>query len=283
MRVTLRGGCLVGLNMKVFISADIEGVTGATHPNETDKSHAEYAEFREQMTAEVAAACEGALNAGAAEIVVKDAHATGRNLIASKLPREVRLIRSWTLDPYEMVAGLDETFQAVLMTGYHSRAGSDATPLAHTITGRVTTLKINERYASEFLINAYTAGWLGVPVVFLSGDAGICQDAMAFLPGLTTVAVMEGTGEATSSIHPALAVERIRSGVSLALKGDVAACEIPMPQHFAVEVRFRAHTHARQASFFPGARLAEPHVVQFEADDYFEVLRFFMFGISMTG
>jgi D-amino peptidase len=267
--------------MKVFISADIEGVTGATHWNETDKAHADYAEFREQMTAEVAAACEGALNAGATEIVIKDAHWTGRNLIAAKLPREVRLIRGWARDPYSMMAGLDESFHAALMTGYHSRAGSDASPLAHTLTGRVASVKINDRYASEFLINAYTAGWWGVPVVFLSGDAGLCQDAAASLPGLTTVAVMEGRGDATSSIHPALAVERIRSGVELALKGDLARCRVAMPPHFAAEVRYKVHTQARLVSFYPGARLVEPHVVQFDADDYFEVLRFFMFGISM--
>lgn len=269
--------------MKVFISADIEGVTGATHWNETDKTHADYAEFREQMTAEVAAACEGALNAEATEVVIKDAHWTGRNIIASKLPREVRLIRGWTQDPYSMMAGLDRTFHAALMIGYHSRAGSNASPLAHTLTGRIAHLKINDRYASEFLINTYTAGWLHVPVVFLSGDAGICQDATSFLPGLTTVAVMEGTGDATNCIHPALAVERIRSGVETALKGDVARCYLSMPPHFAAEVQYRAHTQARQASFFPGARLVDPHVVQFEADDYFDILRFFMFGISMTG
>jgi D-amino peptidase len=154
--------------------------------------------------------------------------------------------------------------------------------MLHLATGRVVYLKINDRYAPEFLINAYTAGWLRVPVVFLSGDAGICQDARTFLPDLTTVAVMEGLGDATNSIHPTLAVERIRSGVEMALKGDVTRCRVFMPPHFVAEVRYRVHTSARQASFFPGARLIEPHVVQFEADDYFEVLRFFMFGISMT-
>jgi D-amino peptidase len=267
--------------MKIFISADIEGVTGATSWEETDKTHADYREYREQMTAEVAAACEGALSAGATEIVVKDAHWTGRNIIASKLPRQARLIRGWTQEPLSMMAGLDDTFHAALMTGYHSRSGSDASPLAHTLTGRVVYVKINDRFAPEFLINAYTAGWLRVPVVFLSGDAGICQDAADFLPGLTTVAVMEGIGSATSSIHPALAVERIRGGVEAALKGDVARCRVVMPPQFAAEVRFKEHSNARQASYFPGARLSEPHVVQFEADDYFEVLRFFMFGISM--
>jgi len=268
--------------MKVFISADLEGVTGTTHWDETDKAHADYAEFREQMTAEVAAACEGALRAGATEIVIKDAHATARNLIAARLPREARLIRGWTRDPYSMMAGLDRSFHAALMTGYHSRAGSDTSPLAHTITGRVVSVKINDRYASEFLINACTAGWMGVPVVFLSGDDGICQDAASFLPGLTTVAVSQGTGNATASIHPALAIERIRSGVEQALKGDVARCRVPMPAHFVAEVRYRTHPAARQASFYPGARLVAPFTVQFEADDYFDVLRFFMFGISMA-
>lgn len=182
--------------------ADMKGVTGVANSNEVDKSHADYAEFRDQMTAEVVAACEGALHAGATEIVVKDAHWTARNIIASKLPQEVRLIRGWTQDPYSMMAGLDESFHAELMTGYHSRYGSNTSPLAHTLMGRVIYLKINDRYASEFLVNAYTAGLLDVPVIFLSGDAGACQDAKAFLPDLTTVAVMEGTGDATSSILP---------------------------------------------------------------------------------
>ncbi len=268
--------------MKIFISVDIEGVTGTTHWNEADKSHADYAEFREQMTAEVVAACEGALSAGATEIVIKDAHGSGRNIIASKLPREARLIRGWTRDPYLMMAGLDQTFHATLMVGYHSRAGSDASPLAHTITGRVANVKINDHYASEFLINAYTSGLLHVPVIFLSGDDGICQDAAAFLPGLTTVAVMEGTGNATNSIHPALATERIRDGVEAALKKDVVAYHVSMPSHFATVVNYKAHTIARQVSFYPNAHLVEPHTVQFEADDYFDVLRFFMFGILMA-
>ncbi len=269
--------------MKVFISADIEGVTGATDWNETDKTHADYAEFREQMTAEVAAACEGAIAAGATDIVVKDAHASGRNLLAARLPREVRLVRSWVRDPYSMMTGLDSTFDAALMTGYHSRAGSDESPLAHTITGRVIYMTINGREAPEFLINAYTAGWFGVPVAFLCGDAGICADAASILPAITTVAVKEGHGESTISIHPTLAVDRIRAGVTAALKGNLAACRLPMPKHFTTEIRFSKHANARQAAWFPGARLTEPHVVHYEADDYFEILRFFMFGISMTG
>src|SRR5512142_1232397 len=106
--------------MKVYISADIEGITGTTHWDETEKKHADYAEFREQMTAEVVAACEGALAAGASEIWVKDAHDSARNIIAGRLPREARLLRGWSGHPYLMMDQLDKTFQACLMIGYHS-------------------------------------------------------------------------------------------------------------------------------------------------------------------
>ncbi len=264
--------------MKVYITADIEGVTGAAHWDETDKKNPDYGEFREQMTAEVAAACEGALSAGATEIWVKDAHWTGRNIIPSKLPREVRLVREWSGHPFSMMQELDETFQAVLMIGYHSRAGSSASPLAHTMTGNVIYVKINDQYASEFSIAAYTAALVRVPVVFVSGDAGICQEAEAFIPGLGTVAVKHGVGSSTVNIHPHLAVERIRTGVEAALKGDVSRCHVPMPDHFAVELRYKNHADAYHVSFFPAVSLKEPHTVQFKADDCFEVLRFFSFA-----
>ena len=119
--------------MKVYISVDIEGVAGITHWDETNKAHADYPEFREQMTGEAVAAIEGARAAGATEIWVKDAHETGRNLITSMLPDGVTLIRSWAGHPLCMVQELDGTFHAVMMVGYHAAAGSEANSLAHTL------------------------------------------------------------------------------------------------------------------------------------------------------
>lgn len=265
--------------MKIYVTADIEGVTGATHWEETDQKNAYYAELREQMTAEVAAACEGALNAGATDIWVKDAHGGAQNIISTKLPREVRLVRGWSRHPFLMMQELDETFHAALVIGYHSRAGSNGSPLAHTMTDNMTYFKINGQYASEFMVSAYTAGLVGVPVVFLSGDAALCQEAQAFIPGLSTVAVMHGVGNSTVSIHPHLAVQQICAGVEAALKADVSKCRVPMPGHFSVEMRYRNHADAQKASFFPGVSLIEPHTVGFETDDYFEVLRFFCFCV----
>jgi len=265
--------------MKVYISADIEGITGTTHWDEASKSKPDYREFQEQMTAEVAAACEGALRAGATEILVKDAHASARNIIAAKLPREARLVRGWSGHPFSMVQYLDETFDALLLVGYHSSAGADANPLAHTISGSVARCKINDRYASEMLLHAYAAALVNVPLVYVAGDAGICEEAVALNPHITTTAVKQGVGDSTVSIHPHLAVKKIRKGARVALEGDVSRCRLQMPERFSVEIEYRAHAQAYRASFYPGASQKSPHAIQFESDDYFEVLRLISFVI----
>jgi D-amino peptidase len=265
--------------MKVYISADIEGVTGVTHWDETDKKHADFDEHSEQMTAEVVGACEGALNAGAEDIWVQDAHASARNIIASKLPQEVRFIRGWSGHPFSMVQDLNESFNALMMIGYHSRAGSGENPLAHTITGRIARIKINDQYASEFLLHANAAAFLNVPVVLVSGDAGLCEEVTSFNPQILTVPVKHGVGNSTVSIHPHLAVEKIRLGAQKALEGDLSKCKIDLPEHFVVAITYKEHAKAYHSSFFPGASLKEPHTIQFETDDYFEVLRLIAFVV----
>jgi len=265
--------------MKIYISADMEGITGTTHWDEVDKKSPDFEEFQEQTTAEVAAACEGALKAGAKEIWAKDAHATARNIIASKLPKEVRLIRGWSEHPFSMVQDLDETFDATLMIGYHSSGGSGDNPLAHTITGKVAHIKINEVYASEFLLHTYAAALCNVPAVFVSGDDGLCEEAKSLIPHIVTVAVKHGKGDSTINIHPQLAVEKIQEGVQRALEGDVSKCMVQMPEHFSVEIKYKDHSKAYRSSFFPGANLQDPHTIHFESDDYFEVLRLLAFVV----
>jgi D-amino peptidase len=231
--------------MKIYISADIEGVTGVTHIHETLKTEADYREYQEQMTAEVLAACTGALKAGAKEIYIKDAHETGRNLIVAKLPEQVKLIREWSQHPFCMMQELDDTFDAVVMIGYHSAAASQTSPL------------INAKPASEFLINTYTAGLVGVPVVFVSGDKGICDEALSFQERIWTVSVQEGIGASTVSIHPRVAIKKIEEGVEAALLKDTSPLKITLPPVFKVKIEFRNHVSAYRASFYPGVtRLA---------------------------
>ena len=265
--------------MKIYISADIEGVTGVTHWDETLKKETDYREFQEQMTAEVVAACNGALKAGAKEIYIKDAHETGRNLISSKLPEQVMLIREWSNHPFSMMQELDDTFDAVVMIGYHSGAGSQSSPLSHTLTENFSSIKINGKPASEFLINTYTAGLLGVPVVFVSGDKGICDEARSFQERIWTVSVQEGIGSSTISIHPQVAIKKIADGVEAALLKDASPLKVKLPPTFKVKIEFRNHVSAYRASFYPGITRLANKTIQFEHKDYFEVLRTLMFII----
>jgi D-amino peptidase len=229
------------------------------------------------MTAEVAAACEGALNAGATEIFVKDAHDTGRNILTSQLPEEVKIIRGWSGDPFFMLQELDDTFSAVVLIGYHSRAGSDANPLAHSFTESIDYINLNGTFASEFFLHTYAAALVDVPVAFVSGDEGLCGDVSALNERILTLAVNSGIGNSTISMHPKLAVKKIREGVETALRGNVVLCKIPLPDRFTMEIRYKDHTRAYRASYYPGARRAGTHTVAFETTDYFEILRMLLF------
>jgi len=264
--------------MKIYLSADIEGITDVTHWDETDMDKAEYAFAREQMTAEVTAACQGALEAGATEILVRDAHGDALNLIHANLPREVRLMRGWAPDPLMMMQGLDQSFQAAAMIGYHSRARSNASPLAHTMTGAWVRVTLNGQEASEFLINTYAAALFQVPVVFVSGDQGLCQEVNGLNPAIKTVAVKEGTGNSTINIHPELAIERLREGMKTAVQRGLAQCRVSLPKNFEVEIQFKEHSKAHLYSYYPGARLKDPVTVGFAHVDYYEVLRFLFFA-----
>jgi D-amino peptidase len=259
--------------VKVYISADMEGITGVTHQDECMKDHPSYAEFRDRMTSEVAAACEGAIEAGASEILIKDAHGTGRNIIAEKLPACARLIRGWSGHPLMQVAGLDDSFDAVLFVGYHAKAGSDANPLAHTFSGKMSRIELNGEIASEFLIHAYAAAWVGVPVVFLSGDEEICQEASLKIPNLKTVAVFQGEGLSTISIAPGVARQRIKDGVATALRADLRDYRIALAERFNLELTYRRPVEAYRDFWFPGMKRESPSALSFDATDYFEILR----------
>lgn len=267
--------------MNVFISADIEGTCGITSWAETERATMDdYKPFQKQMTREVNAACMGAAAGGAKEIFLKDAHDSARNIDASALPRMVRILRGWTGDPLSMMSGLQSgQFEAVLFTGYHAWASCPGNPLSHTMNLGNEYVTINGVRASEFLINAYTAGYYGVPVSFLSGDKDLCRFAKELIPEIVTVPVNEGIGGGVVSIHPDLAVERIQDGAKEAVK-KAAKCRVPMPEQFSSVIRFREHRLAYSKSFYPGAALEDGKNVCFSTDDWYEMLRFYHFVLS---
>jgi len=267
--------------MKIYISADIEGVCGTTHWDECDNRKPDWTEFKDQMTAEVAAACKGAMSAGATEIVVQDAHGTARNITQKELPDSVKLIRGWAGNPKSMVQELDNSFDAVLMIGYHSRAASGGNPLSHTMRGSfIDYIKINDQFISEFLLHGMYAATLGVPVVMISGDTALCEEANSVNKNITAVSVKEGLGDSTINIHPKDAIENIWQGAESALKNDLKKCLLPTSVEYNVILRFKKHQQAYSASFFPGCELVGSQEISFTTKDYYEILRMIQFVIK---
>jgi len=265
--------------MKVYISADIEGITGIANWDEANKIKPDYQKYSKQMTEEVKAACEGAINGGAEDIFIKDAHGSGRNIIADELPQNIKLIRGWSGHPFSMVQELDESFDALIFIGYHSCGSSSANPLSHTMSSSTYNyIKLNEKVASEFLIYCYAAATVGVPLVFLSGDEGLCKEVNTINEKIRTVAVNKGSGNSVISIHPQLAIKKIKESVESILREDINKCKIDLPKHFKMELSFKDHAKAFKISFYPGVKQISSTNVVFESENYFEVLRMFSFS-----
>lgn len=265
--------------MKLFVSADIEGIAGINHPEETDPSKPVYGRMQSRMTDHVAAACEGAVSAGVTEIVVRDAHAHGRNLLDDELPRCVRLVRGWSSHPFLMVQELEDDVSAVAMIGYHAWAGSGGNPLAHTLNGSAFfEVSLNGRPVSEFEIYTYAAALARVPVVFVSGDEAVCDRAREMVPGIHVVPVMRGVGASTISIHPEEARERIHDEMARAIEALPSIAPPALPDHFRLQVAFKDAPRAVRMGFYPGASLEGPRTVCFAHENYTEILRFLVFA-----
>ncbi len=262
---------------KIFISADIEGTCGIAHWNETEIGKPGYDAFARQMTREVAAACEGAVAGGASELLIKDAHDSARNIDPTALPTCARILRGWTRDPYMMMSGLDESFDGVILTGYHSAADTDGNPLAHTMATAYHRVTINGEVASECTINCMTAAMMGVPVLLVTGDEALCESVTAVNKHIRTVPVSRGIGNGSLSIHPDVAVDRIRDAAKVVVFADGKRSMYPLPKHFEIEVQYREHALALRNSFYPGAKRIGVRGVGYETNNYDEALRFMLF------
>lgn len=263
--------------MRVYISADIEGVSGISHWDETNRATSDYKRFQQEMMREVIAACEGANKAGATEIWVQDAHDSARNLSYEGMPKNVRIVNAWSSDPRLMMQACDETFDAAIMIGYHSYAGANTNPLAHTLSTKLASLKFNDEPVSEFVINMFTAALYGVPTVFVSGDEGLCHHAEQVVSNILYEETNSCEGRSVISRHPEVVCEGIKTKVEQALRQDVSKCLLELPEFFKVELVFKDHVDAFRNSFYPGMIKVSENTILFESDDYYDVLRMFIY------
>ncbi|MBD3290896.1 hypothetical protein GF337_18960 [candidate division KSB1 bacterium] len=265
------------MNHKIYISVDMEGITGVIHWDETDEKKPEHNYFKKLMTEETNAAIEAALEAGATEIVVRDAHASARNLVPDMLNENAKLLREWSRGPYLMMEGIDDSFDAVLCIGYHAKAGTPNATLKHTMSGQILDLRVNDQSLPELGWNALIAGYHSVPVIFVSGDRALTEQAHQIFGEIETVAVKEGLGQAALNLHPKRAQRLIKEGVGKAFKRISDFKPLKFSSPYRMELHFKNEDRAFRAEWYPGAKRIGELVVSFECADFMDCLRFFMF------
>ncbi len=256
--------------MQVLVSVDMEGIAGVVDGEDVSPGTGEYERHRRQLTAEASAAVRG-VHAFEADsrVLVTEAHGYFRNLLPDLLDRRAELLRGKP-KPDGMMAGLAEGMDAVLFIGYHGKAGTHRSVLAHTIHGGVVAdVRCDGRSVGELGLNTALAAHRGVPAVLVAGDDTVAAEAAEVAPGMHTVVVKRALGgRAAALLHPDEACDRIEQEVPKALadRASVRPLRFDGPVRLEVDVLMPHQTE--RALLVPGAELAGERTVRYLAPDF---------------
>lgn len=270
--------------MRVFISADMEGVCGITHGAQCRPTHSDYSRFRKLLTEEVNAAAQGALAGGASEIVVNDSHYMMTNLLVEDLDPSVSLI-SGSNKLLAQMEGIDETFGCVFFVGYHEGDGEGDGVINHTLmSSTIRRVRLNGELVDEALINAAVAADFGVPVALVTGDDRVCEFVSTRIPTVESAPVKRPTDRLSAQHLPiqaarALIRERAETAVRNA-SGGLPHQKLARPVRFDVE--FRSTSSANMCTLFPGVARTGPTSISIERPSAVEAYKFF-WGLGIVG
>lgn len=268
--------------MKIFMSVDLEGISGIVNWEQTSPGNPEYETARALMAGEAQAAIEGFFEGGATEVVVNDSHAAGRNLRIAELDPRARLITG-SGSPLSMMQGINESFDAVALVGYHASAGTAAV-LSHTYNGKVWAAKLNSRLVGEVEINAAVAGYFGVPVALVTGDSVVCREALSNLGTVETVAVKEPTTRYSACcLHPTVAREKIKLAASGIMERLHEFEPFTLEPPIELELTLNNAGQADAAGITPGAKRVDANTVGYTSNDFMEVFRAFLTMTRLAG
>ncbi len=261
--------------LKVFISVDMEGITGVVDREGTGSSGSQYQYFRKVMTKEANAAIEGALAAGATEVVVRDSHGSKTNLLPEELNRNALLVRGLDPGPKNMMLPIDESFDAAIFIGYHAKAGTPDAILEHTSNGNVSDFSINGVSLPEGGYNALIAGLYDVPVVFVAGDKAVCEQIKGLVGDIETVAVKDAIGPVAVNLHPEVARERIRAGVEKAVRNRAQYEAFKLSPPYTMKLQLKREETINDGALYPGATRTGDWEITYTSSDLLAVLKAF--------
>ncbi len=271
--------------MRVYVSVDMEGIGGVSHPDPTSRSDPGYPTAVALMAGEANAAIEGAFAGGATAVVVNDSHGQMFNLPPEALDPRATLVQGHK--PWSMVEGArDGGFGVALFVGYHTRAGHPTGTISHTYSLAPTLTTLQGRPVGESGLNALVLGAWGVPVGLVSGDDALAEETRTWLPWAEQVIVKTVVSRrAAAAVHPSVARDRVRVGAERAVRragaGELQPLDVDPPVTLGVEYR-----HAGEADFaalIPGVERTGDRGVRIVAPDPVTAFRAFLAGIRLAG
>jgi len=262
--------------MTVYISADMEGITGQVTwkaCGAPSSDHYDFAFARRMMTHDVNAAIRGARRGGATRVVVKDSHGTSRNLLIDELEDGTELISGEGAGSDGMVHGIGEGFDCAMLIGYHAMAGTDRGVMEHTINGSNHRVWIGDRQVGEMGMSGMLAAHYGVPIVTVSSDDAGCREASQFFDRVATADIKAGYGRYMARcLHPSETAPMIERA---AFEGVQRRATIGsyLPDHLVTRIEFNSTNEADYACRMPRASKVDGYTVQYEAEDVPELHR----------
>jgi D-amino peptidase len=264
--------------LKVYISVDMEGITGVVSSEQLGPSGFEYQRAREFMTGEALAAIQGARDAGATEIVVSDSHGNGQNLLIDQFPDDITIVRSWPR-PLMMMEGIDSTFAAAVFIGYHSGTSNVRGVRAHTMSSATLTgLTLNGREVPEGGMNAAIAGYFGVPVVMVSGDDAAVAEVQAFATGMEGAIVKRAISfHSAATMTPKAGQALIRARVKAGVEKRAQVAPYVLRGAVTTDISFKHYRAAEMLTYLPIVSRVNAHTIRFVGKNIVEVSRFIEF------
>ena len=279
--VALGAGAHAQDGLKIYISADMEGVVGAVTDEQLGPDGFEYERFRQFMTNEVNAAIDAARAAGATEFVVSDSHGNGQNLLIEQLPDDVTVIRSWPRE-HGMMAGIDDTFDGVIFIGYHASTNNTRGVRAHTMSSaNITSVRLNGMTMTEGSINAAIAGHFGVPVIMVSGDDIAVAENQVIIGDIEGAVVKWSSGfHSARTLTPEAAYEVIRTRTKSAIDRlqDFEPYVLQTP--IELELSLKHYRPVELLSYLSNVEKVNSHTIRFVGEDITEVSNFLQFVTS---
>jgi len=252
--------------MKIYISADIEGVAGVVNPQQVSMGNGEYERARRLMTLEVNAAIEGAFAGGATDVLVNDSHGDMRNLLPDEIDPRAELILGKP-KPLNMFEGLSSEHAGIFCLGYHAKARSEGV-LAHTTNGfAFGRIRLNGHEVGEAGLYGAYAGSLGVPVILLTGDDQLQAETQHLFPEAHHVVVKYALGQRVArSLAPERARALIRARAEVAVRCAPSIPPFILESPYGLEIELNTPALCDLAAVIPAATRLDAVTVAFQPE-----------------